>query len=925
MVWQEGKFGVHSGRTVRAPSCRWDSGTDLGKGNPNSQAGYVSKVVNQVDNLTDERIQRKIDAFPFPDGFENKSVIKESHSRFFERFATFNKGREADNVILSLNKRQRWLLPDLLKKELQETQENDEKDKPRVVLIERRGTRETCENKRVKKGDCVNVVDNFGIQKKGKRSKFSHVGDLYKGGGDAEIIYEVSSSVPGHSWPNYREFETDLWSDWYGTYGTKSKYKTKGFRNKKRCWGLYSGCDVKRQEFDCDYFADYDGDADIYDDDDVKETKDNMQSDFDIGSLIASIALKKTKMNNFMDYVSYAKECSPYGKNKESRRIQGCPWPIHQKGTAVLVDQELLNGVEKEVAPSTPHIVAVPPATTPKKPAIYKFHIRVDKLSTQSDQLREEFRDSYREGKSTPRKFSITPNQYANVHLLFQEINDGTSLAVTAVSDEEMDLESAFAGLKGKSGLNVSEVVKCIQADNTPQTPQVKRWNTAVSYDVLSDVCSYEQKALQLEMAYAEIKEEDGTKEEESEDISGHAKTEIGVVCRVCYEMATSSIEGFSVLNACSHWFCDECWQAYLDEQIRQGKTSIVCPGYKCATPVDNTTILALVPELYLKYTSQVRQKAVEANPSWRWCPGNKCSLVNKVTKRSCYHGNTFLDYGGVPVACACGKTWCSECQEETHWPAKCEIAQRFRKQTKAYQEILNGMDNRIKSVFVKRCPACRYPVEKNGGCPHMSCTMCGGHFCWECLKDWNLHGYGVLCKGAKKEEEVELTDNIGSARYNRNVRVATNHHLARNVNDMCKAYKTVERIAKAVESYKYLQQNGFAFANKPISSPERYLQKFIDYNPCNLLRKIVDYKFLLHTVIEGCAMVMAMSKTNTSHHKLQRSIDILNFVISRLDSYQDIMSDMLGSAKVVNNVEFLLGTSQKSLIKISKAAQQTQ
>ena len=31
----------------------------------------------------------------------------------------------------------------------------------------------------------------------------------------------------------------------------------------------------------------------------------------------------------------------------------------------------------------------------------------------------------------------------------------------------------------------------------------------------------------------------------------------------------------------------------------------------------------------------------------------------------------------------------------------------------------------------VRRCPKCQAPIEKNGGCDHVSCTRCGRHFDW--------------------------------------------------------------------------------------------------------------------------------------------------------------------------------------------------
>ena len=36
---------------------------------------------------------------------------------------------------------------------------------------------------------------------------------------------------------------------------------------------------------------------------------------------------------------------------------------------------------------------------------------------------------------------------------------------------------------------------------------------------------------------------------------------------------------------------------------------------------------------------------------------------------------------------------------------------------------------------YVKPCPRCFCPIEKNGGCHHMYCTHCHTHFCWDCMQ----------------------------------------------------------------------------------------------------------------------------------------------------------------------------------------------
>ena len=60
-----------------------------------------------------------------------------------------------------------------------------------------------------------------------------------------------------------------------------------------------------------------------------------------------------------------------------------------------------------------------------------------------------------------------------------------------------------------------------------------------------------------------------------------------------------------------------------------------------------------------------------------------------------------------------------------------------------------------IAFVNVKKCPSCKEPINKNGGCSHMMCR-CGCSFCWECLTPWAQHvSNGLTC--AKKVQETVI------------------------------------------------------------------------------------------------------------------------------------------------------------------------
>ncbi|XP_069101685.1 uncharacterized protein [Argopecten irradians] len=215
------------------------------------------------------------------------------------------------------------------------------------------------------------------------------------------------------------------------------------------------------------------------------------------------------------------------------------------------------------------------------------------------------------------------------------------------------------------------------------------------------------------------------------------------------------------MLKPCGHFFCVDCWRRHIWEKIRQGAIRIRCQTYRCNCEVDDVMVRCLLPtDIALRWIYRKKEMVVERSLKWNWCPEPSCHKVAKLSSP----GKRF-----TPVLCGCGKTWCFSCRSDVHWPASCD-------QYTAYKKMLlqNGDDGRWKPVEkmthyvnVKRCPKCVYPMEKNGGCSHMTCIKCSHSFCWECLGDWKLHvSSGMLSCAQHKKEEVtmELDNDINFA-----------------------------------------------------------------------------------------------------------------------------------------------------------------
>ena len=42
----------------------------------------------------------------------------------------------------------------------------------------------------------------------------------------------------------------------------------------------------------------------------------------------------------------------------------------------------------------------------------------------------------------------------------------------------------------------------------------------------------------------------------------------------------------------------------------------------------------------------------------------------------------------------------------------------------------------------IKTCPRCMFPIEKNGGCNHLTCSRCHFEFCWICLSAYTFNHF---------------------------------------------------------------------------------------------------------------------------------------------------------------------------------------
>ena len=97
-------------------------------------------------------------------------------------------------------------------------------------------------------------------------------------------------------------------------------------------------------------------------------------------------------------------------------------------------------------------------------------------------------------------------------------------------------------------------------------------------------------------------------------------------------------------------------------------------------------------------------------------------------------------------VSCStCYSAICSSCQKIWHSGSKCTKDDGSELKWNAIGAIGDAGTGKV-----NRCPKCKAPFEKNGGCPHMKCTICHYDWCWVCGLQYRskTHRFvGIFCE----------------------------------------------------------------------------------------------------------------------------------------------------------------------------------
>ena len=175
----------------------------------------------------------------------------------------------------------------------------------------------------------------------------------------------------------------------------------------------------------------------------------------------------------------------------------------------------------------------------------------------------------------------------------------------------------------------------------------------------------------------------------------------------------------------------------YIEDHIYNKSTDIACPEFKCHMKLNIAFLMKYLTSnaLFTIYCNKFVQNIILGDENLKQCPTPNYPHIAVQKMKKIQRINTSII--SSVVSCVCSKSWCFGCQNEEHWPASCELFERYQQQLKDdVGTILNQYGEIYRTnVQYRKCPFCGSSIIKNGGCNHMNCSLCGKDFCWRCLK----------------------------------------------------------------------------------------------------------------------------------------------------------------------------------------------
>jgi E3 ubiquitin-protein ligase RNF144 len=197
----------------------------------------------------------------------------------------------------------------------------------------------------------------------------------------------------------------------------------------------------------------------------------------------------------------------------------------------------------------------------------------------------------------------------------------------------------------------------------------------------------------------------------EPEEATEEAGQSSHCFCDICVERKDN--DQMFRNESCVHSFCSDCISKHVATKIQDGITVVSCPGLECKVVLELDDCRSVLPKDVTERWDEVLCRALFGSEMVFYCPFKDCSamLVNDEEEGEVIRASE------CPF---CHRLFCAQCSVPWHPGVECEEFQSLNESERGRDDlVLRELAHEKKW---KRCPNCKYFVDRTEGCLHMTC-----------------------------------------------------------------------------------------------------------------------------------------------------------------------------------------------------------
>ncbi|KAF8025932.1 hypothetical protein BT93_F2688 [Corymbia citriodora subsp. variegata] len=204
--------------------------------------------------------------------------------------------------------------------------------------------------------------------------------------------------------------------------------------------------------------------------------------------------------------------------------------------------------------------------------------------------------------------------------------------------------------------------------------------------------------------------------------------------CEICVELRTNS--DLFRIKGCSHAYCSDCVTKYVTAKLDDNVTRIDCPVSGCGGFLELEYCRSILPSEVFDRWGNALCEGLILEAERFYCPFKDCSalLIND--------GGEVVRESECP---SCRRLFCGQCRVPWHAGVECQEFQELNEGERMSEEDMLLMQLAEKKQW-RRCPKCRFIVQKKSGCAFVKCR-CGVEFCYQCGAETKVSHYCNNCR----------------------------------------------------------------------------------------------------------------------------------------------------------------------------------